>query len=145
MKDEKTKILVVDDESEIADTLKHFLSARGYEVTSAYSGEEALNILKHKSIDLILLDIMLHGTRGTAIAKIIKNNYPQIKIIVVTAYPEEGRKVSQAIALDGLFFKPLAVQELYDKLIGLVSAKGTSAAIQGDSTKESYVSTHPPF
>ena len=144
MKDEKTKILVVDDESEIADTLKHFLSARGYEVTSAYSGEEALNILKHKSIDLVLLDIMMHGMRGTAIAKIIKDRYPQIKIIVVTAYPEEGRKVSRAIALDGLFFKPLGVQELYDKLIGLVSTKETSTAIQGDSTKDSCASTHLP-
>ena len=113
------KILVVDDEPEIADTLKHFLSVKGYEVIDAYCGKDALRILDNTKVDLILLDIMMHGMRGTTVAKIIRDKYPDIKIMVVTAYPEEGKKVSQHIALEGLFIKPLGIQELYNRLLAL--------------------------
>ena len=131
MENKRTKILVVDDESEVLDTLKHFLSVKGYEVMGAYSGKEALRILENKKVDLILLDIMMPGMRGTTIAKIIKDRYPDIKIMVVTAYPEEGRKVSQDIVLEGLFIKPLGTQELYNRLLNI--------------TKDSYASNHQPL
>ncbi len=119
MKDRRIKILVVDDDPEIADTLRHFLSVKGYDVTRAYRGEEALRILENKKVDLVLLDIMMHGIRGTMVAKAIRDRYPNVKIIVVTAYPEEGKKISKDIALEGLFIKPFGVQGLYNKLLAL--------------------------
>lgn len=131
MQNKRIKILVVDDESEVLDTLKHFLSVKGYEIMGAYSAKEALNILKNKRIDLILLDIMMPGMRGTTVAKIIKDRYPDIKIMVVTAYPEEGRKISQEMVLEGLFIKPLGTQELYNRLLNI--------------TKDSCASAHQPL
>ena len=119
MEDKKIKILVVDDEPEIADILKCSLSVRGYAVERAFSGEEALRIIAGKKIDLVILDIMMHGIRGTDVAKIIKDKYPDTKIIVVTAYPEEGSKLSKEINLAGLYIKPFGLEEFYNKLLTL--------------------------
>lgn len=119
MEDKKMNILVIDDEPEIADTLKRCLSVRGYEVDRAFSGEDALRIIADKRIDLVVLDIMMHGIRGTSVAKIIKDKYPDTKIIVVTAYPEEGKKLSEEVQLEGLFIKPFGLQEFYNKLLTL--------------------------
>ena len=110
---------MVDDEPEIADTLKRCLSVRGYEVARAFSGEEALRTIADEKIDLVILDIMMHGIRGTDVAKIIKDKYPQTKIIVVTAYPDEGNRLSQEVHLEGLFIKPFGVQDFYNKLLAL--------------------------
>lgn len=119
MEDKRIKILVVDDEMEIANTIKHFLSVRGHKVTSAFSGEEALSILEKEKFDLILLDIMMHGINGTIVAKKVKDEHPGTKIFVVTAHPTEGMRLSQDVVLDGLFIKPMGIQDLYNKLMAM--------------------------
>jgi DNA-binding response OmpR family regulator len=127
MQDKKSKILVVDDEPDIADTLRHFLSAKGYDVISALSGEEALHILSEEKVDLILLDIMMPGIKGTEVAKIIKERYPHIKIIIVTGYSDEAEGLSKVHLLDGIFIKPVHIQELYNKLMETLSKKEAGA------------------
>jgi len=136
----KNKILIVDDEPDIVDSLKHFLSAKGYEVSGALSAEEALRMLEKEKADLILLDIMLPGIQGSEVARIIKEKYPEIKIIVVTGYPNEIEDLSKGNLLEGAFIKPIRIQELYNKLvevfnrddtldIDLKSKKGISAMV----------------
>lgn len=119
MEDKRTKILVVDDEPEVASTLKNFLSIKGFEVSEAASGETALRIMENKKFDLVLLDIVMHGIMGSAIAKTIKDKYPATKIIIVTAYPEEGINISKDVIIDGIFIKPFGLEALYDKLLSL--------------------------
>lgn len=116
MEDKRLKILIVDDEPDVADTLRHILSLRRYAVTTAYRGEEALGILEKEKMDLIILDLMMHGIKGDEVAKIINKKYPDIKIIVVTAYPDAGRMLSQKVRLEGLFIKPFGIQDLCNKL-----------------------------
>jgi two-component system response regulator HydG len=123
MQEEKTKILVVDDETEVVDTLSSFLSRKGYEVNGASSGEEALSILEKESSDLILLDIRLPGMQGTEVARIIKEKYPSIKIIVVTAYSDESQTLYEDNLLEGLIIKPVKLQELYNKLLEILQRK----------------------
>jgi len=117
MLDEKTKILVVDDEPEIVDILSNFLSRKGHEVRGAFSAEEALIILKKRKTDLILLDIRLPGMQGTELAKIIKEKYPSTQILVVTAYPGEIKSFCKDNILAGLLAKPVQLQDLYNKLL----------------------------
>jgi CheY-like chemotaxis protein len=123
MVNKKAKILVVDDEPEIVDTLKHFLSVKGYEVMGSFNGKEALNILEKEKMDLILLDVMMPGIKGTDVAKIIKEKYPSVKIIIVTGYPQEGENLSKDRQLDSVFIKPVRIEELYNKLSELLNPK----------------------
>ncbi|UCC95691.1 MAG: response regulator, partial [Candidatus Omnitrophota bacterium] len=117
MEEKKAKILVVDDEPEMVAILKHFLQLKGYEAIGALSGEEALRILEREGVDLVLLDIMMPGIKGTEIAKTIREKYPASKIIVVSGYSNEIEKLSKDSPLEGAFVKPINVGELYDKLI----------------------------
>lgn len=134
MTDKKSKILVVDDEPDIVSALKHFLSVKGYDVISAFSGEEALNILAEEKADLILLDIMMPGLKGGEVARIIKERYPHMKIIVVTGYSDEANVLSQVHPLDGIFIKPVRLQELYNKLLDTLS-KNEIEAVDLKSTQ----------
>lgn len=119
MLNEKIKILVIDDEPDVVNILKRFLSRKGYEIMNAYSGEQALSILETERVDLVLLDIIMHGINGETVAKIIKDKYPNVKIIIVTAYPEAGNRIARNIALEGLFIKPCGLEDLYNKLLKL--------------------------
>ncbi len=116
MQKERARILVVDDEPEIVETLKHSLSNEGYEAIGAFTGEEALKILEKERADLVLLDIMMPGLKGTEVARIIKDKYPSVKIIVVTGYSSEAANLSKDTPLESVFIKPVNIQELYRKL-----------------------------
>lgn len=119
MSGKKVKILVIDDEPDVVVFLEKFLSLRGYEIVNAYSGEEALTILESESVDLVLLDIVMHGIDGAAVAKIINEKYPQVKILIVTAYPEAGNRIIKSARIEGLFIKPHGLEELYNEIIRL--------------------------
>lgn len=67
------RILVVDDEETLCDALGFNLEAEGYEVTTAYSAEEALTH-NLSSFDLVMLDIMMGEISGTQLARIMKSN-----------------------------------------------------------------------
>lgn len=126
MEDKKARILVVDDEPEIVNVLKEFLSLKGYAVTGASSGEEALSVLEKEKADLILLDIRMPGLKGTEVAKIIKDKYPSVKIIILTGFPTDSENLLKENILEGLFVKPVRLQELYNKLSETLTPKEES-------------------
>ncbi len=119
----KAKILIVDDEPEIVKVLKEFLSIKGYSVTGAYSGEEALSILEKEKPDCVLLDIMMPGMKGTEAAKIIKKKYPSIKIIILTGFVNLGDSLVKERLTEAIFRKPFSLQELADKLSDIIELK----------------------
>ena len=81
-------ILCVDDEPANLKLLENILVPRGYEVVSVASGEDALQKIKARTIDLILLDLMLPGMDGLQLSRKIKDNkkYRNIPIIMLTAH-----------------------------------------------------------
>lgn len=113
---EKTRLLIVDDEPDGSEALKHYLSSRGYEVSIALSGEEALRILKSTQIEIVILDIIMQDVNGDVIAKIIRSKYPQIKILLITGYPDIADLVARLVAVEGCFNKPFGIEEIYQKL-----------------------------
>lgn len=119
MVDQTIKLLVVDDEPGVGDMLKNYLSTRQYEVSIAYSGEEALKTLEAQSVDLVLLDILMHGLNGDAVAKIIKDKYPTVKIFILTGFPEAADRIAREVPVDGLFLKHYGLQDIYAKLQNL--------------------------
>ncbi|MBU0462932.1 MAG: sigma-54 dependent transcriptional regulator [Proteobacteria bacterium] len=83
---EQTRILVVDDELVIRESLTGWLQRDGYHVQSVPSGEKAIDLLKTKSFDLILLDIQMDGISGMDVLKHVKELYPDIDAIMITAF-----------------------------------------------------------
>ncbi len=121
MENKKAKILVVDDEPDIVDTLKEYLGTRGYHVIGALSGEDAIKTLEKERADLILMDIMMPGMKGTEAARVIKSKYPDIKVLILTGYPKETESLVTEHMLEGIFTKPVGMRELYDKLSELIN------------------------
>ncbi|NLY21625.1 MAG: response regulator transcription factor [Tissierellia bacterium] len=108
----KKKILVVDDEKEIADLVELYLLKEGYYVYKAYSGLKAIELVNDKDIDLAILDLMLPDVNGFQICKAIRDkyNYP---IIMLTAKDDEFDKVNGLmIGADDYMVKPFLPLEL---------------------------------
>ena len=106
------KILVVDDEKPISDIIKFNLAKEGYEVFSAYDGEEALQKVEEIHPDLILLDLMLPKIDGLEVAKEVRKTY-DMPIIMVTAKDSEIDKVlGLEIGADDYVTKPFSNREL---------------------------------
>ena len=80
------KILVVDDDSSIRNTLKEVLSRENYQVTTASSGEEALSLMREITFDLALLDLKMAGMDGLSLMKEIRRRAPLTGVIMLTGY-----------------------------------------------------------
>ena len=86
------RILVVDDEKLIVKGIKFSLEQDGMEVTAAYDGEEALNLLKERAFDLVVLDVMLPKMDGLEVCQQVRG-FSQVPIIMVTAKGEDMDKI----------------------------------------------------
>ena len=110
------KILVIEDEEDLNQTLSFNLENEGYKVTSALKGTEALEILENSSPpDLVILDLMLPDMPGLDICRHIrsKDNLKNISVIIVTANGEEvDRVVGFELGADDYIVKPYSVREL---------------------------------
>ena len=107
------KLLVVDDETEICDFLKSFFEDRNYDVRTASSGEQALNAIKKELPHVVLLDVQMPGMNGLAALKTIKEQFPKVKVIMVTAV-ETREKIEEAMrsGADNYITKPLSLEYL---------------------------------
>ncbi len=82
----KKKILIVDDIKETCDTLKEILAEEGYQTFSALTGRTALNTVKKKKPDLVLLDIKMPKMGGIEVLKRIKQIDKDVVVVMITAY-----------------------------------------------------------
>lgn len=111
------KILIVDDEPIVRESLRDWLVYAGYDVTITETGEEALELTKANDFGILILDVRLPGKTGLRILREIKKIKPEIKSIVITAYPtaELAEEAKQLDAIDYLT-KPVAPADL-EKII----------------------------
>lgn len=89
------KILIVDDEQDIVESLKFVLETEGYECYTAFNGEDGLSVAKELIPDLMILDIMMPKMNGYKISRLLKfdNKYKNIPIIMLTARSQEEDKL----------------------------------------------------
>ena len=101
-----TRILVVDDEKELADVLELYLANDGYTVHKCYTGTEALDRIEHTALDLALLDVMLPDADGFQLCKKIREK-SYCPIIMLTARAADGDKImGLTIGADDYITKP---------------------------------------
>jgi two-component system response regulator VanR len=106
------KILIVDDEQEIADLIEVYLKNENYRVFKFYTAQDALHCIESTELDLAILDIMLPGTSGLSICQKIrdKHTYP---IIMLTAKNTETDKITGlTLGADDYITKPFRPLEL---------------------------------
>ncbi len=106
-------ILIVDDEPIVRDSIRDWLKDAGYQVATAETGEEALEMIKKQDFSVIVMDIRLPGQTGMTVLKQVKVLKPEIKSIIITAYPstELSDEARQLGAIDYLI-KPIAPDDL---------------------------------
>ncbi len=112
-----SKILIVDDEQDITETLSFMLKAKGFDVVTGSDGEEGLKLAKEIMPDLIILDVMMPKINGYKIARLLKydNKYKHIPIIMVTARGQDTDKlIGEETGADIYITKPFEFEEVLD-------------------------------
>ncbi|OFX13409.1 MAG: hypothetical protein A2Z18_01410 [Armatimonadetes bacterium RBG_16_58_9] len=111
------KILIVDDDRELLDTLSCVLSSERYHVTCAQSGAEGISLLEAGEYDLILVDLRMRRMDGQQFLRFVKLLYPRCPVVLMSAYAtaEAVVKANREGAYDCLL-KPFKLTELQDIL-----------------------------
>ena len=113
------KVLIVDDEQDIVESLKFVLEAEGYECFTAFNGEDGLKSAKELTPDLIILDIMMPKMNGYKISRLLKfdNKYKSIPIIMLTARSqEEDKLIGEETGADEYITKPFDLDFVVSKV-----------------------------
>jgi DNA-binding NtrC family response regulator len=110
---QKGSILIVDDEPIVRESIRDWLKDAGYQVATAESGEEALEMIEKQDFGVVVLDVRLPGKTGVRVLKEIKGLKPQIKSIIITAYPS-AELAAEAIKLGAVDYliKPIVPDDL---------------------------------
>lgn len=113
------KILVVDDEQDIVETLKFVIEAKGFNCICAYDGEEGLQLAREEMPDLIILDVMMPKINGFKISRLLKydSKYKDIPILMVTARSQdEDKLIGEETGADEYITKPFEIDEVMQKI-----------------------------
>lgn len=91
------KILIVEDEASIADTLAVILGTRGYEVQVAYAAEKGIEVIAEWKPDLAIVDVMLPRMNGIDFSIILKDNYPDCSLMLFSGQPDTSALLEEAL------------------------------------------------
>lgn len=118
---DKHLILVVEDEEPIRKFIKINLERNGFEVLEAGTGEKGLELAREREVDLVVLDIMLPGIDGFETCKILREEHPNIGIIMLTAKSQDIDKImGLEYGTDDYMVKPFNPMELVLRIRSLI-------------------------
>jgi CheY-like chemotaxis protein len=104
----KTQVLVIDDDAVVGRSFDRVLAGKGYEVSIALSGEEALKTMNEADFDVVFTDIKMPGMDGLEVAERIKARCPWTPVVVITGYgTEENEARASVLGVSGFVRKPL--------------------------------------
>jgi two-component system, OmpR family, KDP operon response regulator KdpE len=110
------RVLVVDDDSQMLKAVRNALSARGYEVVTAASGETALSLAAEEELDLVLLDLGLPGIEGHEVIQRLRA-WSELPVIVISVRESQEEKVAALDAgADDFVTKPFGMKELLARM-----------------------------
>jgi CheY-like chemotaxis protein len=121
-------ILVVDDEPALADTLATILQRAGYLANALYSGEEALAFIAACQPSLVIMDVIMPGMDGIALAKTIRMSYPTCRVLLFSGNADT-QDLLEAAQQEGHAFevlaKPVPPPQLLAKVASLLAQKSS--------------------
>ncbi|PNG98528.1 transcriptional regulatory protein TcrX [Streptomyces malaysiensis] len=123
------RVLVVDDESALADLLSMALRYEGWEVRTAGDGADAIRITRELRPDAVVLDIMLPDMDGLAVLGRLRRELPDVPVLFLTARDAvEDRIAGLTAGGDDYVTKPFSLEEVVARLRGLLRRSGAAAA-----------------
>jgi two-component system, OmpR family, response regulator RegX3 len=126
------RILIVEDEASLADSVRYNLEREGYIVTVAEDGREALERFRAESPALVILDLMLPEVSGLDLCRTIRSE-SDVPIIMVTAKDSEADKVAGLeLGADDYVTKPFSVRELLSRVRALLRRTGSRDSVAED-------------
>jgi DNA-binding response OmpR family regulator len=136
---EKYRILLVEDEENLAIGLLYNLTEEGYIVELAKDGREALKLFEAKKVDLIILDIMIPYIDGFKIAQRVRKKDPQMPILMLTARTTREDKVKGLeLGADDYITKPFHLDELLLRVKGMLKRKAWYRDVTSDKPLVSF-------
>ncbi|ABW18301.1 sigma-54-dependent transcriptional regulator [Alkaliphilus oremlandii] len=136
------RILIVDDESEFRDFYELILGDKGYEVYTAFSGEDCLQMVEKNPVDLVITDLKMTGIDGIQLLEKLKDTVPECAVIIITGYGTVETAV-EAIRKGafGYFIKGHNPEELIieiEKLVKMRSLEASNKRMSEKLTKEQW-------
>ena len=118
----KIRVLLVDDEKEFVESLSERLELRLFEVKTCFRGDDAVLLLQQEDLDVVILDVLMPGKDGIEVLKELKQRYPKIKVIMVTAVKDIKFAV-QAIKMGAYEYitKPFEKEKVIETVKKLLS------------------------
>ena len=119
------RILIVEDERDVAMLLHHYLDGMGYEIEEVYNGSEALNRIFTGGFDLVLLDYAMRDIKGDRICQLTRTDDRMLKlpVIIVTAHVEVDEHMFKEYGATDVLYKPVSGDELRQKIEHHLSKK----------------------
>jgi DNA-binding NtrC family response regulator len=128
------KVLIIDDEQSVSDTLALIFSKEGYETRVAYSAEQAIEVIAEWVPDLAIVDVVLPRMNGIDFAIVLRDNHPACQLVLFSAQQSAADLVEQAAKAGNLFeilAKPVHPAYMLETVANLLSAN--SKEIPGNS------------
>ena len=140
MSTQKHTILLVEDEQHLHEALKLNLTLEGSEVSSAYDGPKALQLIQGASFDLIILDIMLPGIDGFSIIENVRIHNNNTPILILSAKNSSANRVQGLkIGADDYMTKPFNLEELLLRVSKLIQKSGVNSAVPNNLEQYSFM------
>jgi two-component system phosphate regulon response regulator PhoB len=128
--DHPARVLIVEDEDNIALALAHVLKREGLEVSRVVDGEAGLQAIRDERPDLVLLDVMLPGMSGYEVCQNVRlePELSDVKILIMTARGKAmERRKGLALGADGFIAKPFDLSELLERTRALLKGEAESS------------------
>jgi len=123
------RVLVVDDEVNIAELISMALRYEGWDISTAHNGTKAVRLAKEQKPDAIVLDVMLPDVDGFEVLRRIRTNQPDVPVLFLTARDAvEDRVAGLTAGGDDYVTKPFSIEELVARLRGLMRRAGARRA-----------------
>jgi len=140
MNTNKLQVLVIDDDAVVGRSFDRVLSEKGYEVSTALSGEEALETINETNFDVVFTDIKMPGMDGLEVTERIKARCPWTPVVVITGYgTEENEAKASVLGASGFVRKPLTPE-----MIESITLKAVNDAEKAENLNKEIQETVEP-
>lgn len=118
------KILFIDDEELLIEYSIKFFSRRDHQVSSAYSGEEGLKLIKEIQPDLVILDLKMEGMSGIDVLKVLRKEDSNTKVLILSGQDDfETQEEAKKYKINGFVSKPIDLHKLETMVNDVLSTK----------------------
>ncbi len=135
MNDQKTHILVCDDEIDVREMLQEYLSKRGYEVSAAAGGEELRSVISSRAVDVMIMDINMPKEDGLSILRSLRPENTTPVIMLTAAGDVVDRIIGLEMGADDYLGKPVDLRELEARIKALLRRGAINESLPADTSE----------